>query len=121
MSNPTAVDVALAFTKAWTDHDLQTAARFVAEDVVFDGPLGHITTKAAYLEGLAGLSRATTGVKVLAAFGEGDRALIMYELTTAAWGTLRCAKLLTVKDGAITSDTLAFDSHGMRQARDAKK
>ena len=36
------VDVAVAFTRAWTSQDLDLAATFVAEDAVFDGPMGHM-------------------------------------------------------------------------------
>jgi hypothetical protein len=34
------VDVATAFTEAWTSHDFERAAIFVGKDVVFDGPMG---------------------------------------------------------------------------------
>jgi hypothetical protein len=30
--------IAVAFTKAWSSHDLPSAAAYLAEDVVFDGP-----------------------------------------------------------------------------------
>jgi len=32
------LDIAIAFTKAWTSHDLAKAASFVSDDVVFEGP-----------------------------------------------------------------------------------
>jgi hypothetical protein len=34
----TPVDVAIAFTEAWTSHDRTTAAGYVADDVLFEGP-----------------------------------------------------------------------------------
>ena len=49
---------------------------------------------AAYLKGLAGLARDITGFKMLAAYGDGDQALLMYDLTTRSYGNLTCAKLL---------------------------
>lgn len=33
------LDIALAFTKAWTTHDMKKAVSYVADDVVFDGPM----------------------------------------------------------------------------------
>jgi hypothetical protein len=39
--HPTPLAVAIAFTEAWTSHDLTTAAGYLAEDVVFDGPMQH--------------------------------------------------------------------------------
>jgi hypothetical protein len=57
----TPLAIALAFTEAWTRHDLTTAAGYLAEDVVFDGPLNHSTTAKAYLEGLAAFAQHVTG------------------------------------------------------------
>ena len=115
----TPVAVARAFTEAWTSGDLETTARYVAEDVVFDGPLGHVEGKQAYLDGLKGLTQAVdlTGARVLAAFGDEAQALIMYDLITNRFGTLRCAKLLAFSDGKIQTDTLTFDSYEIKKAR----
>lgn len=46
---PTPVDIAVAFTQAWTSHDMATAARYVADDVV-ESPMTQITGAKAYLE-----------------------------------------------------------------------
>ncbi|MGV3615364.1 MAG: nuclear transport factor 2 family protein [Fimbriimonas sp.] len=115
MSTP--LDVALAFTHAWTAHDLATAARYVAEDVVFDGPLQQSTGSGPYLEGLTRLSEAVKGIEILAAFGDEERALLMYNLHTAPFGKLTCAKLLEIRDGRIHKDTLAFDADKVRNAK----
>lgn len=111
--------IARAFTEAWTSGDLDTAARYVAEEVVFDGPLGHVEGKQAYLEGLKGLAQAVdlTGARVLAAFGDDSQALIMYDLITGRFGTLTCAKLLTIRDGMIQTDRLTFDAYEIKKAR----
>jgi hypothetical protein len=110
--------IACAFTEAWTSHRIEAAAGYVAEDVVFDGPLGHVEGKAAYLVSLERLSRnlSVTGARVLAAFGDAERALIMYELLSDRYGTLTCAKLLSLRDGLIQSDRLTFDSAPIRGA-----
>jgi ketosteroid isomerase-like protein len=112
------VNVARAFTEAWTSGDMDTATGYVADDVVFDGPLGHVEGKTAYTESLKGLSRnlAVTGARVVAAFGDATQALIMYELLTDRFGALTCAKLLTVRDGKIQTDRLTFDSYPVRKS-----
>jgi hypothetical protein len=117
--NTTPVAVARAFTEAWTSHDMDTTASYIAEDVVFDGPLGHVNGKNAYLESLNGLIRgmAISGARVVAAFGDDTQALIWYELITGRFGTLTCAKLLTVRDGKILTDRLTFDSYEVRTAQ----
>jgi hypothetical protein len=88
-------------------HDLDTAASYLVEDVVFDGPASHSTGKTAYLEGLNGFAQRVTGVTLLAALGDDRQALIMYEVTTPA-GPLTCAEHLTVCDGKIQTDRLTF-------------
>lgn len=115
----TPVAVARAFTEAWTGGELDAAATYVAEDVVFDGPLGHVDGKNTYLESLRGLTTAlaVTGARVVAAFGDDAQALIMYELLTDRFGALTCAKLLTVRDGKIASDRLTFDSYEVRKGQ----
>lgn len=120
MAEPaTPTTIARAFTEAWTSGDFATAAAYVAQDVVFDGPLGHTDGKAAYIQGLEGLSRFVdlSGVNILAAFGDDTQALIMYELLTQRFGNLLCAKQLTFREGTIARDRLTFDSYTVRQAQ----
>jgi limonene-1,2-epoxide hydrolase len=114
-STPAAI--ARAFTEAWTSHNMDTAASYVADNVVFDGPLGHTDGKQAYIDGLNGITQAValTGVKIIAAFGDDTQALIMYELLTERFGALTCAKLFTIRDGKIQTDRLTFDSYPLRK------
>ena len=59
-----------------------TAARYLAEDVVFDGPVNHTRGKEAYIEALNRFAQAVTGLKIIAAFGNGTQTLILYGTTT---------------------------------------
>ena len=110
--------IAKAFTQAWTGGDIDEAASYIADDVVFDGPLGHVEGKSGYIESLRGLVRnlGVTGVRVVADFGDATRALIMYELQSSRYGALLCAKLFTVQGGLIRRDLLTFDSFPVRKA-----
>ena len=119
MTETNPLDVALAFTEAWTGHHLQKAATYVAEDVVFEGPLQQSTGTGPYLKGLLGLAREVTGFRMIAAFGDTEQALLMYDLHTRAYGTLTCSKHLTVLGGKIVRDQLTFDSHLIRSAKAA--
>jgi len=65
--HPTPLAVGLAFTEAWTSHDLAAAASYMAEDYVFDGPLAHLSGVDASVEGLARFAQAVTGLRVVAA------------------------------------------------------
>ena len=109
---PTAI--ACAFTEAWTSKDLERAASYVAEDAVFDGPLGHAEGKQEYMEGISRLAGIVPGLHILAAYGDNTQTLIMYELTTEQYGVLTCAKLFPIRDGKIARDRLTFDSYPIR-------
>ncbi|RWO98997.1 nuclear transport factor 2 family protein [Mesorhizobium sp.] len=98
MTQTAPLDIATAFTKAWTSHDLEKAASLVADDVVFDGPM-----------------QQSTGM--IAAFGDDHQALLMYDLVTKSSGALSCAKHLTISDGKIHSDKLTFDSKKLGSAK----
>jgi hypothetical protein len=119
MATQRPLDIALAMTRAWTSHDLKTAATLVADDVVFEGPLAQTQGIDPYLKGLTGLSQTVKDFKLIAAFGDEQQALLMYDLITEPYGTLTCAKQLTVRDGKITRDKLTFDSHQIRAAKPA--
>jgi SnoaL-like protein len=104
------LDVALASTEAWTSHDMDRAAKYVGEDVVLDGPMGHAQGVRGYMEGLTGLSKEVEDFRLIAAYGDDEQALLMYDLITRSYGTLTCAKHLVVRDGRIRRDLLTFDS-----------
>lgn len=115
--HPTPLAVAIAFTEAWTRHDMDTAADYLAADVIFDGPVaGHLTGAEAYMEGLTPFAQAVTDMRMIAALGDDEQALIMYEATTGPFGTLTCAEHLTIRDGKIQADRLTFDTYKLRTA-----
>jgi SnoaL-like domain len=109
----------IAFTNAWTSQDMKTAAGYVADDVLFEGPLQHSTGAEPYLKGLTGLARGVVGFRMIAAFGDKDQAILMYDLITRPYGTLTCAKHLTIRDGKIRRDKLTFDRYQIRKAKAA--
>ncbi len=115
--NSKPLDVALAFTHAWTSHDLETAKTLVASEVVFDGPMQQSTGIDPYFEGLTRLAESVKGVEIIAVFGDDEKALVMYDLLTGPFGRLTCAKCFTVLDGKIRKDQLTFDSYKIRNAK----
>lgn len=108
--------LARAFTEAWTSHDMDTAASYLADDVVFDGPMNHTTGKQAYVEGLSRFASVVTGLTIIAALGDDTQALILYDLATAR-GTQTYAEHLSFRDGKIATDRLIFDTYPARAAQ----
>lgn len=106
--------MARAYTAAWTRHDMDTAASYLADDVTFDSPTSHSDGKEAYMQGLSTFARVVTGVTILAAFGDETQALIMYDLATVPFGSMTSAELLTFREGKIVADVLTFDTFPMR-------
>jgi ketosteroid isomerase-like protein len=109
-----AVAVATAFIEAFGKHDLATVGELLAEDVVFESPRLRLEGAPAVLAAMTEFARTVTGVTIVDAFGDDDRAIIMYDLATGPFGTMRAADHLRVRDGRITFDSLVFDTHAMR-------
>ncbi|HEV7125860.1 MAG TPA: nuclear transport factor 2 family protein [Ktedonobacterales bacterium] len=101
--NTTPAVLARAFTVAWTSHDLDAAADYVADDVTFASPVLQFSGKRAYMDGLAAFARTITETTILAAFGDDAQALILYDVALGPARALTCAELLTFRDGKIAS------------------
>jgi ketosteroid isomerase-like protein len=113
----TALDIALAYYQAWTAKDLDLAMTYLADDLVCDAPAGRIAGKTAYrafLEPFAGMLIST---ELLAAFGDEDQALLMYDTKTPPVPSAPGAECLTVVDGKITRSRFLFDRLPFDQAR----
>jgi ketosteroid isomerase-like protein len=118
MSTP--VDVAVAYLEAWAGGDMTTVADHLAEDVSFEGPMAQATGAGAVLDAISGSAEMVTELKILAATGDDEQAIVMYDMVTAAFGTLRAAEHLVVSDGKIHASTLVFDTYPLRSAPSAR-
>ncbi|MEV4016766.1 nuclear transport factor 2 family protein [Nonomuraea angiospora] len=99
-------------------HDLAAMSRHVAPDVVLESPRGTIEGAPAVLEAIGGFAEAVTEVKILSVLGGSDEAVIMYDMVTRFFGTLRAADHLVIRDGRIAADRLVFDTYELRKAAD---
>lgn len=119
-TRPTPVDVAVAYLEAWASGDMATAAKYLAEDVTFEGPMAQATGAQAVLNAISGFSELLTDLRILAAAGDDEQAIVMYEMVTAAFGTLRTAEHLLVSGGRIYASRLVFDTYEVRRAQGAQ-
>jgi len=122
MTEQTALEVATAFLNAWTGGDLAKAGSYLAEDLVFNGPIAHYTSAADFLAG----SKAFVKViqpnwSKIAAFGDENSALLLYDLFMLSGAAMRIADYYTVSDGKIQTETILWDTYGspFRQAKAA--
>jgi hypothetical protein len=114
-----ALQVALAYHQAWTSHDLDRAMRYIAEDIVCDAPAGRIQGAEAYRAFMAPFVQILTGSRMIAAFGDEETALVMYDTRTVPVERAPGAECVTVKDGKIIHSWFVFDRAPFEAARQA--
>jgi ketosteroid isomerase-like protein len=113
----TALRVALDYYEAWASKNLDRAMAYVAEDIVCDAPPGRIEGAAAYRAFLGPLVEMLISAELLAAFGDQERALIMYDTETTLVRSGPGAECVTVKDGKIVYSRFVFDRVPFAAAR----
>jgi hypothetical protein len=109
MSSP-ALQIALAYHRAWTGKDLDLAMTYLADDIVCDAPAGRIDGIQAYrefLEPFAG--RFLISAELIAAFGDDTTALLMYDTDTIPAKSAPAAECVTVRNGKIVYNRFVFD------------
>lgn len=112
-----ALRVALAYYEAWTGKDMDKAMTYVADDIVCDAPAGRIEGAAAYRAFLEPFAGMLIRSEVLAAFGDEEKALVMYDTTTPLVASGPASELVTVTGGRITYSRFLFDRLPFQQAR----
>ena len=112
-----ALRTALAYYQAWTSHDLDKAMSYIASDVVCDTPAGRLEGADAYPGSLGPFVQITTGATMIAAFGDEQTALLMYDTRTMPVKSAPGAECVTVKDGKITYSRFIFDRAPFQAAR----
>ena len=113
-------EVASAFIHAFGRGDMATVADLLAADVAFESPRVTLTGAEPVLAAIGEFAQVVTGVSVHAVVGDDERAMIMYDMGTGPFGTIRAVDHIVVKDGRITADTLVFDTFEVRKAMEAQ-
>src|SRR6478735_10480863 len=96
-----ALDVAVAYHEAWTSKDFERAMTYVAEDIVCDAPAGRIEGAEAYRAFMAPFVQMLVRTDLIAAFGDDERAVIVYDTETTLVPSGPAAECVTVRDGKI--------------------
>ena len=119
-SSSPALDVALAYFHAWTSQDLDKAMSYIADDIVCDAPAGRLEGAAAYRDFMGPFVQILTGSELVAAFGDDEKAVVMYDTKTVPVKSAPGAECVTVKDGQITRSLFIFDRAPFDAARKAQ-
>jgi ketosteroid isomerase-like protein len=114
-----ALDVALAYFEAWTSKDMDRAMAYVADDVVCDAPAGRIEGADAYRAFMGPFTEILVEARLIAAFGDAETALVMYDTRTRPVDDAPAAEYVTVRDGRIVASRFIFDRAPFDAARAA--
>jgi len=114
-----ALRTALAYYEAWTSHNLDKAMSYIADDIVCDAPAGRLNGANAYRGFLGPFVQIVTGATMIAAFGDDQTALVLYDTQTVPVKSAPGAEYVTVKDGKITYSRFVFDRAPFEAARNA--
>lgn len=109
MAQDTAYNTVQKYHRAWTSGDIDTAMRYVSDDIVCRAPGVDLDSKDAYRDFIGGFAPMLTGIEDIAEFVDGDRVALFYYPQTAATATTPAAEYFTVADGKIIKSVLIFD------------
>ena len=112
-----ALRTALAYYQAWTSHDLDKAMSYIADDIVCDAPAGRLQGAEAYRGFMGPFVQILTGSKLIAAYGDEETALVMYDTETVPVKSAPGAECVTVRNGKITYSRFIFDRATFDAAR----
>jgi len=114
-----ALETSLAYHRAWTAHDFERAMTYIADGIVCEAPAGRLEGTDAFRAFMGPFSTSLTRAELIAAFGDGTTALVMYDTDTQAVQNAPGAECLTVENGKITHMRIIFDRLPFDAARRA--
>lgn len=114
-----ALQTALAYYHAWTGRDIDAAMTYIADDIVCDAPAGRIQGAEAYRAFMGPFVQIVVSSSMIAAYGDDETALVMYDVETVPVKSAPGAECVTVHDGKITRSRFIFDRAPFQAARNA--
>lgn len=108
MRTPT--ETMTAYFEAWRRHDAESLRDVLADDVVFDGPMGHVEGVDDNVTALHGLLSIVTDVDVRHVFVDGPDVCTVYDLhTTETEAPMPTVNWAHVVDGRARTIRAVFD------------
>lgn len=114
-----ALEIALAYYRAWTGHDFEAAMSFIADDVICYAPAGRLDGAEAFRGFMGPFAQILTRSALFAAFGDEQTAVLMYDTDTVPVRNAPGAECHTVIHGTITQLRIIFDRAPFEAARQA--
>lgn len=114
-----ALQTALAYHRAWTSHDFEQAMTYIADDIVCQAPAGTIEGAEAFRGFMGPFTEILTASRLIAAFGDDEKAVVMYDTDTVPVRDAPGAECVTVRNGKIVHIRIIFDRLPFDTARRA--
>ena len=108
-----AADVAASYFDAWKRRDFARLRTILADDVTFDGPLGHAANAEECIAGLRRMSEIVTDIVIRKTFIDGPDVLTWFDLHTTVAPPAPTANWQHVEGGRITRIRVAFDPRAL--------
>ncbi len=115
-----ALEVALAYYDAWTSKDFERAMSHISEGIVCEAPAGRIEGADAYRAFMGPFVQILRSASLIAAFGDEQTAIVMYDTETIPVKRAPGAECVTVRDGKIVHSHFIFDRAPFEAARSAQ-
>jgi hypothetical protein len=114
-----ALQVALAYYRAWTSRDIDLAMTYIDPAIVCDVPAGRLEGADAYRAFMTPFTQILVSSEIIAAFGDEHTALVMYDTETVPVKRAPGAECVTVVNGKIIRSWFLFDRAPFDAARNA--
>lgn len=111
-----ALQVARAYHDAWTGRDFDTACRYLAPDLKTEVPINAYAGRDDFADAVTRFAGFAQRVDLVAEFGSGEQALLLYDMHTQQLGRFRVAEHFTVADGLIQRIRQVHDTAPLRAA-----
>ncbi len=118
-STSPALQTALAYYHAWTSHDFDQAMTYIADNILCLAPAGRLEGAGAFRSFMGPFAQILTSSKLIAAFGDDEKAVVIYDTDTVPVKDAPGAECVTVRDGKITNMRIIFDRLPFDEARKA--
>ena len=118
-SGSAALRTALAYHRAWTNHDFERAMTYIADDIICQAPAGRLDGAAAFRGFMGPFTQILTSSRLIAAFGDDRTAVLIYDTDAVPVKNAPGAECLTVSNGRISHMRIIFDRAPFDAARRA--
>jgi hypothetical protein len=104
------------YHRAWTNKRFEDAAALLAPDLQVEVPINSYPTRESFAQALTAFGGMAEHVELLAEFGDGSEAMLLYDMVVPPLGTLRVAEHFTVHGGKIARLRQIHDTAPVRAA-----